>query len=423
MKDKLLEIALSVVEKIKGRQLIHGFIRRKGDSLIVKGREYSQKPVYLISAGKAGVEMARGAMETLGDLINGGIVVSPYFEEIKGLEVIEGSHPYPDKKSLNAGRKLLNFAEDRKEGELVLFLISGGASSLVEVPAEPFTLEDINEITRYLLKGGATIEETNTVRRHISAIKGGRLARKLFPSRILTLAISDVKFDIPHDIGSGPTVPDPSTKEQAMEILEKYGLSRYLKKLRVVEETPKPGDPVFERASFEIIGNTLVALNFIKEEAEKRGIKTLILTGEEEGEAREIAKLYAGIIYEIKRSGNPVSPPVLLVAGGEPTVTVKGKGKGGRSTELALSLLIELEKFSGYFAILSMGTDGIDGPTDAAGVCFDTGIFERMKELSLDPLSFLENNDSYTFFQKTGGLIFTGPTGTNVRDIRLFYIG
>lgn len=423
MRDELLKIALAVIEKIKGRHLIQRFISKKGDSLILVEREYTQKQVYLIAVGKASVEMTRGAVEVFGDLINGGIVVSPYFEEIKGLEVMEGSHPYPDKKSLNAGRKLLNFAKERKEGDFVLFLISGGASSLVEVPARPFTLEDINKITRNLLKGGATIEEINTVRRHTSAIKGGRLAKELFPSLVLTLAISDVKFDIPHDIGSGPTVADPSTREQAMEVLKKYGLSHYISKLQAVEETPKPIDPVFERTGFEIIGNTLVALNFIKDEAEKRGIKTFILTGEEDGEAREIAKLYAGIIYEIKKSGNPVSAPVLLISGGEPTVTVKGKGKGGRSTELALSLLIELRKFHGYFSVVSMGTDGIDGPTDAAGACFDTGIYKRIKDLNLDPRSFLENNDSYTFFKKTKSLIFTGPTGTNVRDIRLFYIG
>ncbi len=422
MRDKLLDLALSTIEKVKGKHLVYRVLKRKNGSIIIGERKYREKPVYIIAVGKASVEMTSGAKDVLGNIIKKGVVVSPYFEKIEGVEVIEGSHPYPDLKSLEAGKRVLTFAKERKKDELVLFLLSGGASALMEVPATPFTLEDINKITMSLLMGGATIEELNTVRRHISSIKGGRLAKLLYPAEVVTLAVSDVKFDVPHDIGSGPTVPDPTTKIDAVEVLKKFELFPYIEKLEALEDTPKPGDPVFKNTFFKVIGNTLVALSFLKEEAEKLGIKTLILTAEEDGEARELAKFYASIIYEIKRSGNPVSPPVLLITGGEPTVTVKGKGKGGRSTELALSLLIELGAFQGNFAVLSMGTDGIDGPTDAAGAYFDKSIYKKIEELNLDPDYFLKNNDSYTFFKKTGNLIFTGPTGTNVRDIRLFYV-
>jgi len=420
MKDKILKIALKVIEEIKGRNIIKKVITKKKDTLKIGERTYPLRPVKVIAVGKASIEMTKGIIDEIGGLIEEALVISPYYEELQGAEVILGSHPYPDERSLRAGEKLQEFAARIKEGDLVIFLISGGASALAEVPLKPFSIKDIKTITRGLLKAGADIEEINTVRRHLSAIKGGRLAEKIFPAELITIAISDVKFDVPYDIGSGPTVGDPTTVLQAANLLLKYGFEEYAKIVKKLPETPKPGDNIFKNTHFYIAANTLYALSIAKKEAGKEGIRTLLLTAEDEGEAREVAKIYSAVMHEIKRSHNPASPPILLLSGGELTVTVKGEGKGGRNTELVLAMLLELKKFQGDFVVLSIGTDGQDGPTDAAGAFFNKEIYEKIGDSS--PEDYLNNNDSYSFFEKVGGLIFTGPTGTNVRDIRFFYV-
>ncbi len=410
MLERLKELALWAVEKNSGEKIIKEYLMDNP----LKGE------VFLFSVGKAAYSTVRGAIEVLGKSVKKAIAIGFGREDIKGVETYEGSHPYPDLKSLKAGEAALNFAKERKKGEQVLFIISGGASSLMVYPHPPFTLKDLQEINRKLILSGASIGEINTVRRHISAIKGGRLAQAFYPAKVLTLALSDVRFDVPEDIGSGPTVGDRTTKEEAEKIMKKYGLSSYIHKLKEVPETPKPWEYVFKENTFLVLANTLKILREIKERAEGEGMRALIITGEDAGEAREVAKLYAGIMAEILRSSNPVSPPVLLLSGGELTVTVKGKGKGGRNTEFILSLLMETTSLEGKFCALSMGTDGIDGPTDAAGAFFCQNVLEKAK--SMDPAAYLENNDSYRFFEKLNLLLKTGPTKTNLRDIRLIWV-
>ncbi len=375
--------------------------------------------IVLISIGKASLSMARACKELFGEKIKESLVVSNKEGEIEGLNIIRSSHPYPDERSFEAGKALLSLAERTQEEDLVIFLISGGASSLTVYPHPPFTLKDLDFIYRKLILSGASIHEINAVRRHISLIKGGRLAMAFYPSPVLTLAISDVRGDLPEDIGSGPTVPDPTTLENALEVLKKYGLSHYAEKLRKIPETPKPGARFFQKNSFKVLANTLKVLKDISKMAEDE-VKTMILTGEDGGEAKEAAKVYSGIIYEITRSSNPAPPPLLLLAGGELTVTVRGKGKGGRNTEFLLALLMEMENTDAEFCAASLGTDGIDGPTDAAGAYFCSHLYPQIKELN--PKTYLENNDSYTFFEKLGLLIKTGPTDTNLRDVRVFWI-
>ncbi len=410
MLERLKELALWGVDKNSGEKIVKEHLRNNP----LEGE------IFLFSVGKAAYSTIRGAMEVLGKRVKKAMAVGLGKERIKGVETHQGSHPYPDRKSLRAGEAALKFAQERREGEKVIFLLSGGASSLMVYPHPPFTLEDLQDIYRKLILSGASIGEINTVRRHISAIKGGRLAQAFYPAEVLTLALSDVRFDVAEDIGSGPTVGDRTTKEDAEEVLRNYGLFNYIPKLREVPETPKPWEPVFKRSSFLVLANTLKVLRDIKEKAEAQGIRTFILTGEDAGEAKEVAKIYAGIMAEVLRSSNPVSPPVLLLSGGELTVTVRGKGKGGRNTEFVLSLLMETASLKGKFCALSMGTDGIDGPTDAAGAFFCQDVFE--KAMALKPKAYLENNDSYRFFEKLGLLLKTGPTDTNLRDIRLFWI-
>jgi len=423
MRGKLTDIALETLNRIKGRELIKRCVNYGDGSLVIEGKIYPlNKPPRIAALGKASLDMVKGIIDMFPYRLEG-IIVSPEAEEIPGFKVFQGSHPIPDKKSLKAGRSLLKFAMETEEEDTVLFLISGGASSLASLPFPPLKIEDKRKITGRLLKAGADIEEINTVRRHISGIKGGRLAKAFFPSMVITIAISDVKFDRLYDIGSGPTAPDPTKKEDAARILKKYGFSEYISTIEKFPETPKKGDEIFESSAFHIAGNTFKAVEKAMGIAEKEGIKTLILTGEDSGEARETAKLYAGIIYEIRRSGNPVTPPVLLISGGELTVTVKGQGKGGRNLEFALSMVNDLRGFPGKFSVLSIGTDGIDGTTNAAGACFDDEIYRKMKEIGISEGPFLSNNDSFSFFEKTGNLIITGPTGTNVRDLRLLYVG
>ncbi len=423
MKEKLRDIALETLNRIKGRELVRRCVNYKDGSLVIGEKIYPlSKPPRIVALGKASLDMAKGIIGMFPYRLEG-MIISPMVEEIPGFEIFQGSHPIPDKKSLEGGKALLKFAREMKEKDTVLFLISGGASSLASLPFPPLKIEDKRKVIGRLLNSGADIEEINTVRRHISEIKGGRLAKAFFPSMVITIAISDVKFDRSYDIGSGPTVPDPTKKEDAARILKKYGLSEYISTIEKFPETPKKGEEIFKKSAFHITGNTFRAIKETAKIAEEKGIKTLILTGEDSGEAREIAKLYSGIIYEIKRSGNPVTPPVLLISGGELTVTIRGQGKGGRNLEFALSMVKELRDFPGKFSVLSIGTDGIDGVTNAAGACFNERIYRRMKELEISEEPFLSNNDSFSFFKKTGNLIITGPTGTNVRDLRLLYIG
>jgi glycerate 2-kinase len=298
-------------------------------------------------------------------------------------------------------------------------LISGGASALLPLPSPPITLAEKQKTTRALLHSGASIHEMNCVRKHISQIKGGQLARLAYPATLLTLILSDVIGDDLDVIGSGPTVPDRSTLADARAIFEKYGIGNKLP--AAAQETPKPGDKIFAKTYNVIVGSNALAVDAAEVEARRLGFHTLVLSTFLEGEAREIARVHSGIAKEIRATGRPVKTPACVISGGEPTVTIRGKGLGGRNQEFALAAALDIAGLKNVL-ILSAGTDGTDGPTDAAGAIADGTTLVRAQALGLNAPAFLANNDSYRFFEATGDLIKTGPTGTNVADIQLVLV-
>ncbi len=314
---------------------------------------------------------------------------------------------------------------------MVIFLLSGGGSALLPFPAGDIQLKEKQEVTQLLLDCGADIQEINTIRKHISRMKGGWLAKWAYPSTVIGLILSDVVGDPLDVIASGPTVPDPSTFEEAWGILEKYDLlntispsiKEHLRSGRegTVEETPKPGDAVFQKVHNCLIGSNMIALLAAEKEAASLGFKTLILSSSIVGETREAARFHAAIAKEVISSGNPISVPACILSGGETTVTIKGKGLGGRNQEFALAGALEIRGVE-RVVLLSGGTDGTDGPTDASGALADHTTVGRAKSLGLNPKTHLENNDAYPFFKKLGDLLITGPTRTNVMDVRILLV-
>ncbi len=343
--------------------------------------------------------------------------------------MLEASHPLPDKNGIEASQKIVEICKNAKENDLIINLISGGASSLLPYPADNITLEDKIKTTELLLRAGATIQELNTVRKHISAIKGGQLAEYVHPATMINLIISDVIGDQLDAIGSGVTVPDPTTFEDSWNVVIKYKLEnkiQYSVRNHIrdgmegkVLENPKPGNPIFKNVYNLIIGNNELALSAIKTAAEKKGYNTKIISSTLEGEAKVAGNYIAQMAKEYSLSEEK---PVCLIYGGETTVTVKGNGKGGRNQELCLSTAIEIDGIKNI-TFLSAGTDGNDGQTEAAGAICNGSTIERAKEFGIDAMKLLNNNDSYNFFNKLEDLIITGPTKTNVMDIQLLLIG
>jgi hydroxypyruvate reductase len=321
---------------------------------------------------------------------------------------------------MDGARRILEIAARAEADDLVICLISGGGSALTPLPVEGLTLERKQEITRLLLACGATIHELNAVRKHLSAFKGGKLARAAAPARVLSLILSDVVGDPLDVIGSGPTAPDASTLESARGVFRKYGLPIELPEAAV--ETPKADDPCFERVENVIVGSNRLAVDAAAKQARALGYRPLVLSTTIEGETREIARMHAEILRETLASGRPVKPPACIISGGETTVTLRGDGKGGRNQEFALQCALGLAGMENVLAF-SAGTDGTDGPTDAAGAWSDGATVERAAALGLPAAAALERNDSYTFFAALDGLVKTGPTGTNVMDVRLMLAG
>lgn len=395
-------------------------VRREKETLIADGRKYSLKAfrnVYVIGAGKASAEMAKAVERLLGTRITGGLVNAPARAKLRSIEINPAGHPMPDRPGVAGATRIAQIAKDAGSDDLVVCLISGGASSLLPLPAPPITLAEKQNTTRLLLHCGANIHEINTVRKHLSSLKGGQLARLAYPATLLTLVLSDVIGDDLDVIGSGPTVPDRSTSADARAILKKYGIPDELP----LGETPKPGDKIFRKTQNIIVGSNALAVDAAEQEARRLGFNTLVLSTFIEGEAREAARVHAAIIKEIRAHGRPVKPPACVISGGETTVTIRGKGRGGRNQEFVLAAAIAISGLRDV-AILSAGTDGVDGPTDAAGAVADGSTLARAEALGLNPAAFLADNDSYHFFEATSNLIKTGPTGTNVADIQVMLI-
>jgi glycerate 2-kinase len=384
--------------------------------------------IFVVGGGKAGGTMSRAAERVLAGKITAGCVAVKDGDPAKSrrIELRACGHPVPDERGVAAAARIAEICAEAGAGDLVLCLLSGGASALLPSPATPITLAEKRETTKLLLACGATIHEINAVRKHISAIKGGQLAKLAAPARVLTLVLSDVVGDQLDVIGSGPTAPDASTFGDALKVLDRYDLrGRVPRNVRdrledggVQGETPKPGDPLFERVENLVVGSNQKSLEAAAVRAKALGYRTLILASTIEGETRDVARMHAAIARQIRLNGQPVRRPACIVSGGETTVTIRGAGKGGRNQEFALAAAMDIAGLKDTL-ILSAGTDGTDGPTDAAGAMADGTTCGRS---GIDAAKALAGNDSYPFFEMLGDLVITGSTGTNVMDLHLVLV-
>ena len=404
--------------------------------------------LYLLGVGKAAEAMAGGAQKVLGDRIRGGILILPPVQgpsepnrgdsappllpdTLRGLRAFRGGHPIPDGGSVEGSQAVLELASECSREDLLLCLISGGASALMTLPPRGVSLEAVQQTTDLLLQSGATIQELNCVRKHLDRLKGGRLARAGAPARVVALVLSDVVGDPPEVIASGPVSADPTTFVDAISVLEARdvwdavpsSVQRHLLRGKegVEEESPKEGDPGLGRVDWRLVGNNGMAVDAAREAAEALGFHTGILSTLLTGEAREVGRVLAAAGQEMRRSGEPVPLPGCLLGAGETTVSVVGSGRGGRNQELALGAALALEGEEGIL-VASLGTDGVDGPTDAAGAVVDGSTVSRARKRGLDPRDALARNDSNPLFASLGDLLLTGPTGTNVMDLHLVLV-
>jgi len=440
--EAILNSALAAVDPAV---LINQSLKREGTRLEIMGKERSEvidlesfRRVFLIALGKASPLMAGAFLKLLGDRIYKGIVVCQPGVEFfwPGVERLEAPHPLPDERSLKVAEKIIELSQETGETDLVFFLISGGASAQMAMPVKPVTLADKAKVTKALMEAGSDIRELNIVRKHLSEVKGGRLGRFFGQATIINLFISDVIDDDLETIASGLTTWDSSTYSEAKKIIEKYNLwdtvPESIKEVMEkgvrgeIRETRKKDEVIQTRLFNFIIGHIEVAIEAATQRARELGFCPIILSRRETGEARERARLWAGLVRSLHLSFPLDSKPLALISGGELTVTVRGKGRGGRNLEFCLALLKELmedplpENFN--WCAASLATDGRDGPTEAAGAIISPLVIKKVMEAGLDPALYLNNNDSLSFFEKTGSLIVTGPTGTNVMDLRLFLL-
>lgn len=379
----------------------------------------------IVGAGKAAAAMARVCERHWREAVSG-LVVTRYGHGVAcdQIEVVEAAHPVPDEAGQQAARRMLDMVTGLGPDDLVLALMSGGGSSLLTLPAPGLTLADKQAINRQLLNSGASIHEMNAVRKHLSAIKGGRLAAAAYPARVVTLVISDVPGDDPAVVASGPTVADPSSAAEALETLRRYAITQpeaVLRHLRSGEETPKPDDPRLARAQTRVIATAEHSLKAAAALAREAGLAPLILGDAIEGEAREVARVMAGMARQVLRHGEPAAPPCVLLSGGETTVTVRGAGRGGRNVEFLLALGIALDGAAGVWAIAA-DTDGIDGADEAAGALLGPDSLRRAALLGVDAKQALACNDGHGFFAALDDQVITGPTLTNVNDFRAIVI-
>ncbi|HTF94124.1 MAG TPA: glycerate kinase [Verrucomicrobiae bacterium] len=430
------EIFAAGLKSVDPQAAVKRFLYADSRRLYLGDRYYDLtklRKIYVVGCGKAAAAMGFAVENILGDRIAGGVVVVKYGHglALSKIEVVEAGHPVPDEAGLRGAARVTEFLQRAGEPDLVLFLLSGGASALLPCPAEGLTLVDKQLTTQLLLKSGATIREINAVRKHLSKLKGGRVAQLAAPARIATLAISDVVGDSLEDIGSGPTVADSSTYAQSLEILRRYSLQQEIPAAVLqhlergirgeIDETPKPSNVIFQKVQNIIVGTNRQALEAAKLRAESLGYNTLIFSHSVEGESRRVAAEHTEFVRRIKSNLGPISRPACVLLGGETTVTIKGDGVGGRNQEYALAAALEIDGID-EVVVLSAGTDGTDGPTDAAGGIVDGLTIHRAKDKGFDAPKYLDRNDSYHLLQATGDLFQTGPTLTNVMDMQVLLV-
>lgn len=418
-------------------EAIKGFCRLDGENLRVDGRDYDLNlftKIFVLGFGKAGASMAKAIEEILGERISAGIITVKYghLEKLKTIKIQEAGHPVPDQNGHVGAQEIYNLASSADSETLVICLISGGGSALMPYPVNEVTLEEKQETTKVLLACGADIHEINSVRKHLSVIKGGGLAKAAYPATLITLILSDVVGDDLDSIASGPCVPDPKTFGDCSAIFAKYAIEsgipstvlRYIEAglAGTVPETPKSGQEFFKKTQNVIVARNFNALLQAKEKADELGYNTLLLSSMIEGETRDVAVNHMAIGSEIELHGYPIEKPACMISGGETTVTIKGTGKGGRNQEFVLAAALRMKGVENC-VVLSAGTDGSDGPTDAAGAIADSSTLDRAALKGLDAHQYLENNDSYHFFDQLGDLYKTGPTNTNVMDLRILIVG
>ena len=440
LRNDILRLCAAALRAVEPAAAVRKHVRIAGGRCTVDGHSFDLnrvRRIWVLGAGKAAAPMARALEKLLGDRLAGGLVVTRYGYglPLNKVELIEAGHPLPDANSVSAASRIAHTAESEiTSRDLVFLLLSGGGSALMVAPAPGIHWEDKLACTRLLLKCGATIQETNAIRKHLSHLKGGGLARLLSAVPVISLILSNVVDDELDTIASGPLVPDPTTFQDCMEILQKLRIRDKVppavrKRLESgaagrIPETPKPGDSIFRRKINVIVGSNAQACTATANAARRLGYHTMVLTSRLEGDTREAARFHLGILREIVAESRPLRRPACLISGGETTVPVTGSGSGGRNQEFALHCVRGLANLPAACVAASLATDGTDGPTDAAGALVDTSTLSRSLKLGANFLAECQNNnDSYEFFQRLGDAIMTGPTRTNVMDLHFFLLG
>ncbi len=442
-RGRILPILEAALQAIEPGYAVRRALIREGDALIVDGWRYPLDQagrVWIAAFGKAAAPMGRAAAAILGDRLAGGLLVTKVGHAgdrtalPPSLALLEAAHPVPDAAGVAAARRIADLARQAVAGDLVVCLVSGGGSALLTLPAEGLALSDVQATTAALLRCGATIDEINTLRKHLSQVAGGQLARLAAPAQVLSLMLSDVVGSPLDVIASGPTVPDRSTWADAWGIVERYSLQAILPapvldRLRAglagqLADTPKPDDPIFASIKTVVIGDNAVAAAVAEERAAALGFNAKVLTTFVEGEAREVARVAVALGREVAAYGRPVTPPACLILGGETTVTIRGEGKGGRNQELALAAASVLDHLpeGRRIVVVALATDGTDGPTDAAGGLVDGTTASRGRAVRLDPRQHLASNNAYPYLDAVGDLLITGPTQTNVNDLMFVFV-
>lgn len=422
--QRVARILASAIQAVEPAEAVRRFVQRRGNRLIVADRAYDLEEIeriFILGFGKATQAMSRPVIELLADRTPRGLLIpkQAFASPLAGIEIQVGGHPVPNSNSLAAGQKAIELVRQLDKNDLLICLISGGGSALVTAPQPGLTLENLQALTRQLLSCGARIDEINCLRRHLDQVKGGGLAQQAFPARVVSLILSDVVGNPLAAIASGPTAPDPSSRVDALGVLEKYGLTDLApaairQALENIPETPKPGDKLFGKVQNVLVGSNYLAAQAALEQARTEGFYTKFLGDAWQGEARDVAKIYC---EQLKTS---TERPLCIVVGGETTVTIRGKGLGGRNQELALAAAQELAGQENVL-LVTLATDGEDGPTDAAGAVVSGETKQRAQAKGLDAHTYLDENNAYRFFEALDDLLKPGPSGTNVNDLTFLF--